>query len=259
MKTSAVAQIYELAQQCADPTTAARAMLETGERHVKLTNRQVTSNKLHRLQNKGLGTRDVEKASKLVIKGKSVRDQGYINYVMGRRWRDAMDQVERARRKHRSSTKFLASILPNHTMGEFYRLMEGYTERLWKDKKDKMKKQIKKLQEDFQPGKQPVPSTIQEIKITDAELAEVEELEEQPEVAIFGGAVVPEAAKAALVLDPKLALHPKIDLKEVEMEVEKGIWKARWEHRNKQERGGGEATEEQEEQELEETRTYDPR
>ena len=34
-------------------------------------------------------------------------------------------------------------------------------------------------------------------------------------------------AKPALTLDPKFALHPKIEMKEVEVEIERAIWKAR--------------------------------
>ena len=82
MRRSAVAFIYQLALQCADLAKAAKAMINTGEKHVKLTKRQVTFITLDRLKSKGLGTEDVERRSTCLIKNKATRDQGYINYVM---------------------------------------------------------------------------------------------------------------------------------------------------------------------------------
>ena len=104
MRGSAVAHFHHLALECADPTKAARAMLQTGEKHIKLTKRQITFNFLDRLQSKRLGTEDVERASKGLIRNKLVRDQGYIDYVMRRRWRDAREE-ERMRRLYLCGVK----------------------------------------------------------------------------------------------------------------------------------------------------------
>ena len=74
MRRSAAAFIFYLAQQCADPNKAAKAMLKTGERHVKLTKRQITFITLDRLQKRGLGTEDVERGSISLIKNKNARE-----------------------------------------------------------------------------------------------------------------------------------------------------------------------------------------
>ena len=77
MRKSAVAFIYNLARQCADLTRAAKAMISVGEKHIKLTKRQITFITLDRLQRKGLGTEDVERGSTRLIKNKPKRDRGY--------------------------------------------------------------------------------------------------------------------------------------------------------------------------------------
>ena len=78
MRKSAVAFIHYLARQCADPTKVAKAMINTGERHVKLTKRQIAFILLDRLLKKGLGTTDVERGSLRLIKHKKARDIGFI-------------------------------------------------------------------------------------------------------------------------------------------------------------------------------------
>ena len=45
----------------ADPTKAARAMLDTGKKHLKMTRKQISLNTLEKLLRKQLGTEDVEK------------------------------------------------------------------------------------------------------------------------------------------------------------------------------------------------------
>ena len=119
MRKSAAAFIHFLARQCADPTKAAKAMLNSGEKHVRLTKKQITFNTLDRLVNKGLGTEDVEQGSTRLIKNRGKRDQGYIDYVMKRRRRDAYEKLEKARRVHCGSLKYLVSIVPNQVMDEF--------------------------------------------------------------------------------------------------------------------------------------------
>ena len=98
---------------------------------------------------------------------------------------------------------------------------------------------------------------LQEIKISDAELAPLEEQEEPVVVPVYGGVQVSQEARQVLSLPPKFALHPNIDLKLVETEIERGIWKARWEDRSERQREGREPTEEELEEELASKRVYD--
>ena len=68
MRKSAVAHLLDLSLRCADPTKAARAMLETGKRNMKQMRKQISFNTLDRLRKKQLGTEDVEQMSKKFIK-----------------------------------------------------------------------------------------------------------------------------------------------------------------------------------------------
>ena len=85
MKKSAAAQIIVLSGMTADPPKAARAMLDTGKKHMKLTRKQISLNTLERLMRKQLGTEDVERMSEKAVKESKKRDVGFINFVMKRR------------------------------------------------------------------------------------------------------------------------------------------------------------------------------
>ena len=52
MKKSAAAHLKVLSTMTADPTKAARAMLDTGKKHMKLTRKQLSLNTIERLQKK---------------------------------------------------------------------------------------------------------------------------------------------------------------------------------------------------------------
>ena len=82
-----------------EKTQAARAMLDTGKRHIKMTKKQISLNTLEKLGRKQLGTEDVEQMSKKVIKDatRKERDIGYINFIMRRRCKDAEDKLRRAK------------------------------------------------------------------------------------------------------------------------------------------------------------------
>ena len=58
MRVSAVAHLHVIAQQCADPTQAARAMVMTGNKHLKCTKKTIAVNTLDRLCRKQVGTNE---------------------------------------------------------------------------------------------------------------------------------------------------------------------------------------------------------
>jgi hypothetical protein len=116
MRKSAVAYFHFLAQPCADPTKAAKAMIETGSKHIKMTKKQSTFITLDKLKRKKMGTPEVEAASKKIFRSNR-RDQGYIEYVMRRKVEDARAQAERERRRHRAGLDYLVSVLPEHIAG----------------------------------------------------------------------------------------------------------------------------------------------
>ena len=126
MKKSDAAHLHILSGMTADPSKAARAMLDTGKRHLKMTKRQISSNTLEKLLRKQLGTEDVEQMSTKVIKdaeGKE-RDIGYIIFVMKRRKKDAEEKMRKAKVEWRNTIKFLNTLLPPRVMELYSRFMK---------------------------------------------------------------------------------------------------------------------------------------
>ena len=258
MKKSAAAHLRVLSGMTADPTKVARAMLDTGKKHMKLTRRQISLNTLERLMKKQLGTEDVERMSEKVVKQGKKRDVAFINFVMRRRKQDAEDKTNKARTEWLNSLRYLASLLSPALMEEYTKFLKTLVESVWEAGRSKMKSKIVRLEERYHPWKKPVQPRFNEIKISDAELEPMEEQEQQVIVPIYGGVTVPREVDKVLKLPPKFALYPKVDMKMVEMEVERGIWKARWEDRSEEQRGKREEmTEEQVEEVMAETRVWD--
>ena len=258
MKKSAAAHIIVLSGMTADPTKAARAMLDTGKKHMKLTRKQISLNTLERLLRKQLGTEDVERMSKKAVKESNRRDIGFINFVMRRRKQDAEEKMRRSRTEWLNAVRYLVSLLPLRVMEEYTRFLKTIVASEWEASTTKMKRKIRKLEERYHPWKKPVQPRFDDIKISDAELAEMEEQEQEVEVPAYGGVRVPREVEQVLKLPPKFALYPRIDMKMVEMEVERGIWKARWENRSEEQRGRrGEPTEQEIEEMMAETRVWD--
>ena len=132
MKKSDAAHLHILSGMTADPTKAARAMLDTGKRHIKMTKKQISLNTLEKLGRKQLGTEDVEQMSKKVIKDatRKERDIGYINFIMRRRCKDAEDKLRRAKVEWRNTIKFLNTMLPPSVMEQYARFMRTLVEKL---------------------------------------------------------------------------------------------------------------------------------
>ena len=223
MKKYAAAHIKLLSEMSADPTKAARAMMETGKRHFKQTNKQISLNTLDRLIKKEMGTQDVENMSKKFINNRrgTSRDQGYINYVMKRRREDAKQNLDRAKAEYRNTMKYLATVVPENVMVEFCSFMRMEVGKEWREKVQRMKRKIRTLEDRTKAWKKSADPTIEGIKVSDAELEQMEALEAETVVPVYGGVEV--EVKEAAALPPKFALHPKVDIKNVETEIEKGI------------------------------------
>ena len=162
MRKSAAAHIVTLSLRCADPTKAARAMLESGKKNLKMTKKQISYNTLDRLLKKQLGTEDVESMSRKFIKNSkgSNRDQGYINYVMKRRKDDAWNLLMKAKAEYKNSIKYLVTLLTEEEMAVYSAFMRFELAKDWEEKVKIMRKKIKALEEKQFPWKKPVAPKI---------------------------------------------------------------------------------------------------
>ena len=258
MKKSAAAHLKVLSTMTADPTKAARAMLDTGKKHMKFTRKQLSLNTIERLQKKQLGTEDVERMAGKVVKECGKRDVGFVNFVMARRKQDAEKKVSKAKSEWQNSLKYLRNLLPPRLMDEYSNFVRTIMESEWQSGISKMKRKVLRLEERYHPWRKPAQPRFDNIKISDEELASMEDQELRVQVPSYGGVRVPREVEQVLKLPPKFALFPKVDMKMVEMEVERGIWKARWEDRSQEQRGRREDMTDQEVEEvMAETRVWD--
>ena len=211
MKKSAAAHLQVLSGMTADPTKVARAMLDTGEKHMKLTRRQISLNTLERLMKKHLGTEDVERMLEKVVKqqGKK-RDVAFINFVMRRRRKqDAEDKTNKAMTEWLNSLRYLASLLSPALMEEYTKFLKTLVESRWEAGRSKMKSKIVRLEERYPPWKKPVQPRFNEIKISDAELEPMKEQEQQVIVPVYGGVRVPGEVDKFSNFLPNLPCTPK--------------------------------------------------
>ena len=237
MKKSAAAHLKVLSAMTADPIKAARVMLDTGKKHMKVTKKQISLNTIERLLKKQLGTEDVERMAMKVVKECGKRDVGFINFVMARRKQDAEKKVSKAKSEWQNSLKYLRNLLPPRLMDEYSNFVRTIMESEWQSGISKMKRKILRLEERYHPWRKPAQPRFDNIKISDEELAPMEDQELRVQVPSYGGVGVPREVEQVLKLPPKFALFPKVDMKMVEMEVERGLWKARWEDRSQEQRG----------------------
>ena len=187
MKKSAAAHIKVLSMMAADPIKAARAMLDTGKKHMKLTKKQISLNTLERLMKKQLGTEDVERMAEKVVKEVRKRDVGFINFVMVKRKQDAVVKVSKAKTEWQNSLKYLRNLLPPRLMEEYANFVKTIVESEWESGTSKMKKKIHRLEERYHPWRKPVQPRFDNIKISDAELAPMEDQELRVQVPSYGG------------------------------------------------------------------------
>ena len=222
MKKSAAAHLKVLSAMTADPIKAARAMLDTGKKHMKVTKKQISLNTIERLLKKQLGTEDVERMAMKVVKECGKRDVGFINFVMARRKQDAEKKVSKAKSEWQNSLKYLRNLLPPRLMDEYSNFVRTIMESEWQSGISKMKRKVLRLEERYHPWRKPAQPRFDNIKISDEELAPMEDQELRVQVPSYGGVGVPREVEQVLKLPPKFALFPKVDMKMVEMEVERG-------------------------------------
>ena len=143
-------------------------------------------------------------------------------------------------------------------MDEYSNFVRTIVESEWQSGISKMKRKILRLEEQYHPWRKPAQPRFDNIKISDEELGPMENQELRVQVPSYGGVGVPREVEQVLKLPPKFALFPKVDMKMVETEVERGIWKARWEDRSQEQRGRREDMTDQEVGEMmAETRVWD--
>ena len=121
---------------------------------------------------------------------------------------------------------------------QFRILMKTLSEREWKIGKDKNKNKIKHLKSKYHKknriGNDEFYVRESHIKYRDNELVDLEKQYEgeRNEPRMYGETQIGDKAKAVLTKDPNFMILDKIDITEIEVEIEKGLAKARYEWMN---------------------------
>ena len=235
-----LALIQFLSNFSVDPQGAERAMFNYILCSFKLCKRVLTKELLSDLMKCGIGTNEVEGCVRnlnrcSVRKG---RDTKMIRFIMSRKVIDARIEEGNVRRELEKNrldyNKFVSK--GSEVDLRFRSRMKEETERIWREGKDKNKNKVNFLCEKYRPrprrcGRENFRGVIH----SDVELERVEiEKGQRPcnEPRLYGGVEVDESALNLLSKDPNFMLFDNIDKTEIEVEIEKGIAKARYELMN---------------------------
>ena len=236
-----LAQIQTISMLSPVPVRAVRAMLSRLLCNVKMCKRVLTRNLLDSLVKQRVGTREVQRGvSKMYRNKKNMRRQHRtINIVMKDKLSDSEDEVKKARIEFEKVTEEYRREVPQGTVVDslFNEIMKRETERVWTEGK---RKNIKKIEMLVKSKKNEIRKQTQynrredtkSVKYRDRELEEMQRESQhtnknEPEV--YGGAVISEKQKSVLSKEPGFMMFNRIDEIEVEVEIEKGIAKARYE------------------------------
>ena len=179
----------------------------------------------------GCGTNEVEKYAQIVCK-QSVRKGGnrkLIKDAMKHKADDAKFAENRARSEFVKCKNEYNKVIKNGSMIDviFNRMMKDEVEHIWNEGKIKNKKKVETLVLRWLP-KENVGS-IRNVMYADIHLEEkVASRNTDLEPIVYDNLVVSDNVKAALKLHPKFRAYGKIDTTRIEIEIEKGISKARY-------------------------------
>ena len=206
----------------------------------KLVKRAVTKIQLERLLRIGVGINEVEQLAKKIISKKddNPRDPGLVKTILRKRLNDASKEEYRARKEYiEDKNKVFREIKPKKGKErlmwlQFRSIQRQNSQSDYKSNMERVRKKIQWLKNKYlvHEGGKSVPEELEELKIKDNQLSDLEDK--------FGGeedSVVKEVdidfnenEKKVLKMDPKERLFSKIDVEEQRVETEMMLTQLRW-------------------------------
>ncbi|MCP3849452.1 MAG: hypothetical protein GY694_04320, partial [Gammaproteobacteria bacterium] len=178
-----------------------------------------------------------------------------ISFIMKDKLEDSEIEVKKAKLKFNEASEDYRKVIPTNSFvnESFVRIMKNETERLWTIGKRKNNKKVEMLmarRKKQNKEKEPYNKEKQKMKAVKYKDCDLEVTEEDDEhklknkLQIYGGAQVGPNIEKILSKEPRFMIHSKIDEIEMEMEIEKGMAKARYELMSRgdddEDEGGGE-------------------
>ena len=201
----------------------------------KLCKRVLTKDLLCELVKCGVGTNEVEKCVENLSKSsvRRARNTRMIRFIMGDKLLDAKIEEKRMRKEYEKRRVEFNRVVPiGSEIDTWFRiLMRIETEKVWKEGKAKNKAKIYLLNDRYKP-KISNEAEIRNVMYRDIELDGIREGAEQSSAnkpRLYGGVQISEEETLILSKDPSFMLLERIDRTELEIEIEKGLAKARYE------------------------------
>ena len=159
-----------------------------------------------------------------------------IKFIMKEKLLDAKIEETRVRKECEKKRTIYNKIIPVGSQIDtwFRLLMKMETGKIWEEGKNKNRNKVRMLLERYKP-RENVEEEIRDIKYTDTELDNLEIIHEEERHSdddkprIYGGVEVNENINTILSKDPNFMLLDHINKTEIEVEIEKGLAKARYE------------------------------
>ena len=235
MYRQTLAQIKNLSLLSPDPLRAEWAMCKLVYCSVKLCKKVLTKNLLNVLRKRGLGTNEVESCVTKLNKNsnRKSRDVELIRFVMKRKLQDAEYQEKQMKKEHNKCNDEYKRVIPYGCEADlsFKRIMQKETNETWRIGNRKNFRKIDALTNKYKK-KRNTENKIRNIAYKDSDLENLRREGEQPvgnEPRLYGGVELNTNHAELLKKDPGFMVLNNIDVTEMEVEIEKGLMKARYE------------------------------
>ena len=243
MLSEAFAQIKNLSTILADPVRAERVMHSRLISYLKVCKKVITRDLLSVLYKYKIGTNDVNKCVKTLCRNnRNYKRRGkLIQYLMKDKLDDAEKEMRRAKIENLNNIKEYKKVIREEaTDRSFNAIMRREGEIAWNAGKQKKQKKIEHLVTRRTEERRKVsnrrgtnPEEIEGITYKDAGLEKFRDaVSEETYISkpkIYGGVEISNEARDILSKDPGFMLYEKIDSLDVEVEIEKGMAKTRYE------------------------------
>ena len=148
---------------------------------------------------------------------------------------DARYQEDQIRRKFLADYNYLSrrwGLNYPQFMTEFNHLMQREIEDVWMNGKARVRNKVNLLSHRWFSALNQVPDEIQGVTVSDRGLQEKFGPIEDEEPLIFGGIQTTENESEVMKMDPKYAVHARLDKEDSQVAVQSMLAKARWELAN---------------------------
>ena len=239
MSSEAFAYLYRLSKETRNPDWAYRHMQQVLCNSIKLSRNTATLNLLKKMLKLGLGTKEVTKAAEIINKQivMAKNTSKMIEDGMKLKIKDA-ELIARQARNRLFYSKIECSRVVRRTtfIGvEFERVVAKECKDVWDEKVRTHRAKIEfmcKKRSAYENENEPV---IENVKYRDVDLRE-NLLDKNDEPIVYGGVTVSKNVKEALKLSPNMMAYTPVTAIYIEIEVEKGEFKGRYELMNREQK-----------------------